>query len=270
MRAKQKLDVPEMGLSFFALYSKFHFSLKEYFFLVLGGWVVWPLGVGPPSHPPPAPPHSGARAACRLRTRRSRRPFPCARPRVRHFAPERRGLRRPFRRQQPPCGARCCPAHRRPTPPRLDKHIPAPHNCTSIGQKGAWQNVRLRFTMTNSVRRSPPRVLQNNARNPTMRSDVHSSAWHNPRFLCRGTKCSTTATIRRPFGFCLPHCKSCPGMNPSSATVRPRILQLEIWRYATSLRLRVQLVGGRRRPYTIRKPWPRPQANFFECFSFFG
>ena len=64
-------------------------------------------------------PQRRARAACRSRTRRSRRPFPCARPRVRHFAPERCGLRRPFRRQQPPCGARRCPARRRPTPQRV-------------------------------------------------------------------------------------------------------------------------------------------------------
>ena len=51
----KKVCVPKMGLTFLALYSKCHF-FPEKFFLVLGGWVVRPRWVGPPDHPPPAPP----------------------------------------------------------------------------------------------------------------------------------------------------------------------------------------------------------------------
>ena len=47
VRAKKKLCVPNMGLSFLALYSKFHCSPEEDF-LVLGGWVGGLAWVGGP------------------------------------------------------------------------------------------------------------------------------------------------------------------------------------------------------------------------------
>ena len=52
VRGQKIVCVPKMGLSFLAPYSKFHLA-AEANFLVLGGWVVWPGGWGPPDHPPP-------------------------------------------------------------------------------------------------------------------------------------------------------------------------------------------------------------------------
>ena len=51
---KKKFVYRNIGLSFLAPHSKFHFSPEEIFFgFWVGGWVVVPGWVGPPDPPPP-------------------------------------------------------------------------------------------------------------------------------------------------------------------------------------------------------------------------
>ena len=58
--------MPKLGLSFWALWSKFHFSREDILF-VLDGWVVWGVGGGVRQSTPPPPPvdkHIPGRVPC--------------------------------------------------------------------------------------------------------------------------------------------------------------------------------------------------------------